>query len=82
MKPANYYASAVQIPDYVEYAIVSLSRHERLNFVDALIRAIRDRGWTSSNQNFNIEINADQWLHDQSPLTFKDLHKWISMELI
>ena len=43
MKPANYYASAAQIPDYVEQAIAGLSRHQLYNLVDALIETISKR---------------------------------------
>ena len=81
MKPANYYASATQIPDYVEQAIAGLSRHQLYNLADALIEGMRDRRWITG-KSLGIIWNVDQWLHDQSVSTFKDLHKWIVMELI
>jgi len=81
-KPANYYASTAQIPDYVESTITSFSRHDRFNFCDALIAAIRDRRWSPDNQTFNINYYTDTWLSNQSVDTFKSLHKWLSNELL
>ena len=82
MKPANYYLSAVHMPDYIESAIAKLSRHDRLNLLDDLVESMRDRGWTPSPRIKTILANCLDWLEAQSTSTFKDIHRWITNELI
>ena len=81
MKPANHYASTVTIPDYVEIAIANLSRHDRYNLADDLMESIRDRQWSAVKPQV-LPVNALKWLSAQAADTFKDLHHWLSNELI
>ena len=80
--PANYYASTVAIPDYVESAIAALPRHRLLDLSHDLIESIRDRQWSSRENNPTLTGKPDEWLDNQGVETFKSLLRWISMELI
>jgi hypothetical protein len=49
-------------PHYVEAVIEQFSRHDRYNFADALVEAMRDPQWTKDRQHFNINHDTDEWL--------------------
>ncbi len=83
MKDANYYASTVPIPQYVERDIASLDRHQLLNAIDYLTEAIRDREFPLDLAGFGTFANETlNWLTPQPVGTFKDLLKWITTELL
>jgi len=79
---ANYYASTVPIPEHVETDITSLDREQLLKAGDCLMAVIRDREFPIDLAGFGILANETlDWLTSQSVGTYKDLLKWIVVEL-
>jgi len=83
MKPANYYASTVSIPGYVETDIASLDFDQVLSAIHCLTEASHDREFPLDLAGFGTFANETlNWLTAQSVATYKDLLKWIASELL
>jgi hypothetical protein len=76
-KPANYYASTVTIPDYVEQAIASLSQSDRLHLAADLLDAMR-----GDDAVFLADTNEARWLRNQGYDSLLSVLKWVTSELL
>jgi hypothetical protein len=76
-RPANYYASGISIPDYVEKAILSLSLGEKLRFAQDLITAMR-----GDDSVFLANTNEALWLQSQPFDSLLSVLKWVTSELL
>ena len=77
MKPANYYASSVAIPDYVEQEITELEVEDHLHLAADLLDAMR-----GDDDVFLANTTEAQWLRSQGYETLRSVLRWISNELI
>lgn len=77
IKPANYYASSVSIPPYVEQVIASLSQRDRLHLAADIISAMQ-----GDDAVFLANTDIAQWLRSQGYESLLSVLKWVTSELI
>jgi hypothetical protein len=82
MKSVNDYVKSAPTPEWFEYTIFHLPKHDILNFIADLTRAIRERKWDSLKVVAILTDRANNWLDLQHPDTLKELLQWVAMELI
>lgn len=77
MRTANYYASATEVPRYVEETILALSPEDRLHLASDLIDAMR-----GDDAVFLADTTEAKWLRSQGYDSLLSVLKWITSELI